>query len=82
MVEADTVIRQVHVHVEFLKIGEIDIMTEKYTAEVHIQSKWDESNLEITKYDPLVHWNPKLYVDNILTEMKQSVEYSNFNFPN
>lgn len=69
-------VRDVHVHVEFLKIGEIDIMNEKYTAEVHIQSKWNEYNLDIKKYDPKEHWNPQLYVENILNELRQSVEYS------
>jgi hypothetical protein len=69
-------IRDVHVHVEFLKIGEIDIMNEKYTAEVHIQSKWKDTDLTIEKYDPKVHWSPQLYVDNILNELKHTVEYS------
>lgn len=72
----DSLVRDVHVHVEFLKIGEVDIMTEKYTAEVHVQSKWIEKNLSIRKYDPNVHWNPKLYVDNILNELKLTIDYS------
>jgi len=73
---SEDLVREVHVHVEFIKIGEIDIMNEKYTAEVHVQSKWKETDLTITKYDPKVNWNPQLYIDNILNELKQTVEYS------
>jgi hypothetical protein len=52
--------RNVEVEIEFLRIGEIDIGNEKFTAEVKIIAKWFEFiDINIESYDPLIHWNPK-----------------------
>ena len=67
--------RDVNIMVEFIRIGEIDTMNEKYQAEVEIEASWltDE---KIINYDPKIHWNPMLYVENLLTETKQTVDYT------
>lgn len=67
--------RDVEIRVDFLRIGEIDTMTEKYTCEVMIESKWTETNTSIEKYDASKHWNPKLYIQNALNEPKESNTY-------
>ena len=52
--------RNVEVEIEFLRIGEIDNVNEKFTAEVKIIAKWFEFiDINIESYDPLIHWNPK-----------------------
>jgi len=50
----------------FVRIGEIDTMGEKY----QIESKWSDFNPQIVEYRPKEHWNPELYIQNILTELK------------
>ena len=53
--------RVVQVTVEFIRLGEIDTMNEKYNAEICIESKWIEKDL-IQNYNPEQHWNPQLII--------------------
>jgi hypothetical protein len=61
----------------FVRIGEIDTMGEKYSAEVQIESKWSDFNPQIVEYRPKEHWNPELYIQNILTELKVNLTIFN-----
>lgn len=67
--------RPVQISVEFKRIGEIDTMNEKYQAEIVIESSWTETE-EINSYDPKVHWNPFLFVDNLINESRQHIHYN------
>jgi hypothetical protein len=69
-----TDLKHVQIVVEFAKIGEIDTLNERYQAEFYIEAKWIEKT-EITEYDPNVHWNPKIYVENTYQEPKEVVKY-------
>ncbi len=42
----------VEVYIEFLRIGEIDTLNEKYNAEINIECKWIEKDYHINEYDP------------------------------
>ena len=72
----DLDVRYVQVLIQFLRIGEIDTMNEKYHAEIKIESKWVE-NEDIVEYDPknYKYWNPKLYIENALEDTKQQITY-------
>ena len=50
------------------------MMNEKYMAEIDVECQWI-TNENIINYDPKVNWNPCLYVENLLTETKQTIEY-------
>ena len=50
------ILRYVQVAVAFVRIGEIDSMNEKFTAEIYVEAKWIE-NEEIVEYDPKIYWN-------------------------
>jgi hypothetical protein len=39
-----------------------------------VECRWITSE-EIKCYDPNIHWNPCLYVENLLSEIKQSITY-------
>lgn len=67
--------KHVQVYIHFGRIGEIDTMNEKYQAEFTVESSWI-SNEPISNYDPNVHWNPKLYIENAIQEPKESIKYS------
>ena len=64
----------VQVTVEFVKIGEIDTINEKYNAEIIIESKWITKDI-IDVYNPEQHWNPQLYIENILQESTEKIKY-------
>lgn len=68
--------RSVEVEVEFLKMGEIDNLNEKFTAEIIVKSKWlERAESDIIDYDIKKHWNPKLYIQNILSDPKEKTTY-------
>jgi len=67
---------KIQIKVDFTKIGEIDMMNDKFTCEVVIESKWYDNDRSIqTKYDPSRHWNPKIYIQNILSDPKETTKY-------
>ncbi|CAF0851841.1 unnamed protein product [Brachionus calyciflorus] len=70
----DSVIN-VHVRVEFARVGEIDTMNEKYQAEINVEAKWASQD-NFTTYDPKVNWNPKLYIENAIQEPKDAARYT------
>ena len=72
--DSDNTPKVVNVAIEFLKIGEIDTMNEKYQAEARIESRWHEKQ-QISEYDRKKHWNPELYIENILQETKEQIRY-------
>ena len=68
--------RQVQVSIKFLRIGEIDMMNERYQAEILIESRWLETE-KINEYDPKQwkHWNPRLFIENAFEDAKQLINY-------
>lgn len=57
----------VHASFEFVKFGCINTLDGTFQAEVVIESKWIfEENL-LDKYDPNIHWNPQLKIENALS---------------
>ena len=69
--------KYVEVYIRFLSFGEIDTMNEKYQAEILIESKWSLDG-DLSSYDPKIDWNPKLYVENALNDVKESISYQSF----
>jgi hypothetical protein len=75
--------RQVQIKIEFTKIGQIDMMNEKFTCEVLIESKWFDSDcFGLTSYNADKHWNPNLYIQNALDNLKETVNYKITNSEN
>ena len=67
--------RIVHVSVEFIRLGEIATMNDKYNAEICIESKWIDKD-HIQNYNPEQHWNPQLFIENTLIEPKEKIKYN------
>jgi len=63
----------------FLKIGEIETLKEQYNAEVYVQAKWREPELDglsaekLAEVDFNYYWNPNLYVENAQSQTKEKV---------
>lgn len=68
-------VKVVEVVVQFCRIGEIDTMREKYTAEIYFECKWHDKDL-VDKYDPDVNWNPHIYIENAIQLTKEDIKYS------
>lgn len=64
----------VEVTVEFLKLGEIDTLNEKFTAELAIESEWSTSE-DISLYSDEKHWNPKIFIENCLQANEEKCNY-------
>ncbi len=73
--DLENTLKKIEVVIEFLKLGEIDTMNEKYQAEFNIESKWIEDDNSIIAYDPKIHWNPQLYIENALQLTKENINY-------
>jgi len=80
--------RNVKVKVEFLKLLDIDSVNKKFMAEILIESKWNDFNMNIAEsnqsqhwviksneYDMNKHWNPRLYLKNLASEPKEFAKY-------
>ncbi|CAF1375144.1 unnamed protein product [Adineta steineri] len=63
----------VELRLVFLKLGEIDTLKEQFQAEAFIQARWSEPTLkgtDIDSFEPSKFWNPLLYVDNSVGDLK------------
>lgn len=68
-------IKLINIRIEFIQIGEVDTMNEKFHALVKTTSKWYE-NERIEEYDTAKHWNPKLYIENsFYDKFEENVSY-------
>jgi hypothetical protein len=73
-------LKTVRCTIEFLQIGEVDTMNERYQAIVKIKARWHEKTEITGEYDSNLDWNPKLYVENILHEKSmEQVSYEVIN---
>ena len=66
-------VHEVHVQFEFVSLGEIDTMNERFHASIRIKSRW-EIDEHTNAYDAKRHWNPKLFVENT-NETKKKVSH-------
>jgi hypothetical protein len=53
--------REVQISIQFLRLGEIDTINERYYAEINIESKWIDVG-DVNDYDPKNQWNPKFLI--------------------
>ena len=67
---------EVQVRVEFLNLGTIDTMNEKYEAEVKIISRWEDKKsdfgdkkvFKLEKDKKFEYWHPDLFIENALSD--------------
>ena len=73
MLRVATYAKLVEVRIEFISIGEVDTMNEKFQAQVKVTSRWYDDE-EIDVYDKSKHWNPKLFIENAL-DIREEIDY-------
>ena len=55
--------------------GAKNYQIKKNYLQVVIESKWID-NSEIKSYNPKVNWNPQLFIENLITTIKETITYS------
>lgn len=74
--DASAAAKIVQIRIEFIQVGEIDTMNEKYNAKVKTTAKWQDTKVT-DKYDSKTDWNPELYIENAISDkFQESVTYS------
>ncbi|CAF1336233.1 unnamed protein product, partial [Didymodactylos carnosus] len=77
----------VFIRLIFLRIGNIDTLNEKYEAEAYVEATWFDKSFHpevqgsAIDYNPKVHWNPELVIDNNVGELKQEIFYTVIQHP-
>ena len=66
---------EIEVSVKFCRIGEIDIMNEKFFAEFKLYISWMTREEIVDKYDAKKYWNPKIVIENAFAKSDEQVEY-------
>lgn len=49
--------RNIYITIGMLKVGEIDIINEKFNAEIYIKAMWEEKLIEFDRSDHKSNWN-------------------------
>ena len=76
----NTQLRIIEVRMEFIQIGEVDTINEKFQAIVKTKAKWFENDI-LTEYDPRENWNPKLFIENALHDkFHEDIQYNITNY--
>lgn len=66
----------VNVYVVFLRVGEIDNVKEQFQAEIYMEAKWRDDEVDWTvPFDPNIHWEPEIYIENMIKYTKQEITY-------
>ncbi|CAD5114966.1 DgyrCDS3996 [Dimorphilus gyrociliatus] len=73
---------QVQVRCVFVRINDIDTISQKYSADVFIQAQWAEANLagysqnELDRLNWKRQWHPRIKVTNVLGDLERSDEWT------
>jgi hypothetical protein len=65
--------KEVQVRVEFIRLGDIDTMNDKFNAEVRVTSRWIDDKTDFgedrvfDKEKKFKYWHPNIFIENALT---------------
>jgi hypothetical protein len=62
----------VSIGIKFVRIGEIDVMHEKFYADVLVVAQWKHDRV-VGHYDQANDWSPELFVENNIEKLKTNV---------
>lgn len=68
----------VEVFLIFLRVGEIDNVKERFQADAYFEASWEDDNVvnaETGVFDPHLNWEPELFIENAVGNLKQDVKY-------
>ena len=68
----------VEIRVVFLKLGNISIKDNKFTCDAFMEACWYDPRFDTSQtqvYDDKIHWNPRIYIQNITANHNQEIWY-------
>lgn len=68
----------VEVFLIFLRVGEIDNVKERFQADAYFEASWEDDNVvnaESGIFDPHLNWEPELFIENAVGNLKQDIKY-------
>lgn len=68
----------VEVFLIFLRVGEIDNVKERFQADAYFEASWEDDSVvngETGTFDPHLNWEPELFIENAVGNLKQDVKY-------
>ena len=66
----------VQLYLVFLRVGEIDNLKERFQAEAYFEACWEDNTIDPKdKFDPRRHWDPELFIQNAVGNLKQDIKY-------
>jgi hypothetical protein len=66
----------VEVYMIFLRIGEIDNVKEQFQAEAYFEASWEDESVNPKEtFNPKLHWEPVLIIENAVSNLKQEIKY-------
>ena len=66
----------VQLYVVFLRVGEIDNVKERFQADAYFEACWEDNTIDPkSSFDPRHHWEPELFIENAVGNLKQDIKY-------
>jgi len=66
----------IEVYLIFLRVGEIDNVKERFQADAYFEACWEDSSVDPNApFDPRQHWEPELFIENAVGNLKQEIKY-------
>jgi hypothetical protein len=66
----------VEVYLIFLRVGEIDNVKERFQADAYFEACWEDSSVDPNvPFDPRQNWEPELFIENAVGNLKQEIKY-------
>lgn len=66
----------VQVYLIFLRVGEIDNVKERFQADAYFEASWEDNTVDANSpFDPRSNWEPEIYIENAVGNLKQDIKY-------
>jgi hypothetical protein len=66
----------IEVYLIFLRVGEIDNVKERFQTDAYFEACWEDDSVDPrTGFDPRQHWEPELFLENAVANLKQDIKY-------
>ena len=66
----------VQIYLIFMRVGEIDNVKERFQCDAYFEASWEDDAVDIkTGFNPAINWDPELFIDNSVGNLKQDIKY-------
>jgi hypothetical protein len=66
----------VEIFLTYLRVGEIDNVKERFQADAYFEASWVDNSVDPeAPFDPRQQWEPELFLENAVANLKQDIKY-------